>query len=273
VLITGEKDGYYEDFGTTDHLAHAMKNSYVYTGQYSVHRKKHFGREPLGTTYDQFVVFAQNHDQVGNRLLGDRLSTLVPGEALKLAAATVLLSPHVPLLFMGEEYGEKSPFQYFVSHTDKDLVQQVRKGRKEEFAYFNWRGPVPDPQAEATFEQCTLSWPTDADSKILSDFYHHLITFRKTRPAMQGRTRDSLKMLSWENGILCFERRHDGDYLLIALNFNKGLGALALPAGKGLRKIFDSASSKWGGPVTETQESHGTKIASMTGQSAHVYEN
>ncbi|HET7179567.1 MAG TPA: malto-oligosyltrehalose trehalohydrolase [Chryseosolibacter sp.] len=274
VLITGETDGYYEDFGSTDHLAHAMKNSYVYTGQYSVHRKKHFGREPLGTTYDQFVVFAQNHDQVGNRLLGDRLSMVVSREALKLAAATVLLSPHVPLLFMGEEYGEKHPFQYFVSHTDKHLVEQVRKGRKEEFAYFNWEGPVPDPQAEATFEACTLSWPVDVDSKVLSDFYRHLITFRKTRPAMQGRTRDSLKMLSWENGVVLFERRHADDYLLIALNFNKATASLPLPGDKQFRKIFDSASSKWGGPALETvEESQGIKIASLSGESAQVYEN
>ena len=252
-LVTGEVDGYYEDFGSTEQLAKSLKDSYVYTGQYSVHRKKHFGKEPTDTTFDQFVVFAQNHDQTGNRMLGDRLSTLVSTEGLKLAAATYLLSPHVPMLFMGEEYGEKKPFQYFISHTDKQLVELVRKGRKQEFSYFKWEGEVPDPQSEKTFENCMLSWDVDrkGESKALFEFYKHLIAFRKTRPAMQGRTRDTLHVLSADHGVVCFERKHDGDYLMIILNFNKKTCSYKPKNSEALHSIFSSAAVSWNGKAAD----------------------
>lgn len=246
-LVTGEVDGYYEDFGDTGHLASALKDSYVYTGQYSKHRKKLFGKSPAGTTYDQFVVFAQNHDQTGNRMLGDRISTLVSFEGLKLAAAVYLLSPHVPMLFMGEEYGEKNPFQYFISHTDEKLVELVRKGRREEFAYFKWQGEVPDPQAEKTFEQCILSWEKSKESETLFSFYKHLIAFKKDRPAMQSRNRESLEIISTDNEVVCFERKHNNDRLLFMLNFNKTTVSVSPPIQHSLKKIFDSSSQQWGG--------------------------
>ena len=105
----------------------------------------------------QFVVCSQNHDQVGNRMLGDRLSATLSFEQQKLAAGAVLLSPFIPLLFMGEEYGETAPFQYFVSHSDPALIEAVRQGRREEFAAFAWQGEVPDPQDEATFRRSRLN--------------------------------------------------------------------------------------------------------------------
>lgn len=255
VLITGEIDGYYEDFGRTEHLVRALQDSYVYTGQYSVHRKKFFGRKPERSTYDQFVVFAQNHDQIGNRMLGDRLSTVLSKEGLKLAAAVYLLSPHVPMLFMGEEYGERNPFQYFISHTDEKLVDLIRKGRKEEFSYFKWQGELPDPQSEETFNKCILSWNVDSssESQQLFSFYQHLIQLRKTRPALQGKTRDSLSILSSDESVISYERKYDGDHLVIAMNFAKGVRALSIPNKPRLRKIFDSASSQWGGPVGDNQ--------------------
>lgn len=249
-LVTGEVDGYYEDFGEADHLAKSLKDSYVYTGQYSIHRKKLFGKQPKAITYDQFIVFAQNHDQIGNRMLGDRLTTLLSSEALKLTAATFLLSPHVPMLFMGEEYGEKNPFQYFISHTDKDLVEMVRKGRKEEFSYFNWQGDVPDPQSKKTFQQCILSWDIEKhkEAERLFSFYQHLIDFRKKRPAMQGKARDTLDVLSSQNRVISFERKFENDYLLIILNFNKQSVSFTPPLKQKVKKIFDSSSSQWNGP-------------------------
>ena len=272
-LLTGEVKGYYEDFGHSEHLARAMKNSYVYTGQYSTHRKRHFGKEPLGTTYDQFVVFAQNHDQIGNRMLGERLSGLVSMEALKLAAATVLLSPHVPLLFMGEEYGEDRPFQYFISHTDQELADRIREGRKEEFSYFGWTDQLPDPQSDETFARCTLSWKieTHRASATLFAFYQHLIAFRKERTAMRGRTRDTLKVLSWDNAVMCFERRHQTDSLLIVLNFNKTPMSFAFPGQREVKKNFDSASTQWGGPGTEDGGVY-TRITNLKGESAQIFE-
>lgn len=266
-LITGEVDGYYEDFGETEHLAKSLKDSYVYTGQFSLHRKKLFGKEPHGTTFDQFVVFMQNHDQVGNRMLGDRLSSSVNPEGLKLAAAAYLLSPGVPMLFMGEEYGERNPFQYFISHTDKKLVEAVRKGRKQEFSYFKWQGEVPDPQSEKTFEQCMLSWSleTSTDAKRLFDFYTHLIALRKNRRAFKGATRDTLQVLYAQDRIICYERRHSDDYVMAVLNFNQQSKSFTLPVKQKLKVIFNSASGKWGGPAPEKE------LQVQPGEPIHLY--
>ncbi len=127
-LLTGEADGYYQDFGSVAHLAKAFTDGFVYTGEYSPYRQRCRGSASRDVPASRFLVFAQNHDQVGNRLYGERLSALVSFDALKLAAAVVLLSPNIPLLFMGEEYGETAPFQFFVSHGDPDLIEAVRHG-------------------------------------------------------------------------------------------------------------------------------------------------
>ncbi len=247
-LITGETEGYYEDFGTAAHLRKALTDSYVYTGEYSVHRKKHFGTSAAEHPYHQFVVFGQNHDQVGNRLLGDRLSTRLSFEGLKLLAATILLSPHVPMLFMGEEYGERNPFQYFISHTDETLVQQVREGRKQEFAYFKWEGDVPDPQSQHTFDQCVLSWRQDEEARTMLLYYKALIDFRKRRPAMKGNDRSGVNVYPGDNKVVAFERSYSGDRVLIVLNFEKEVVTYNLPAS--VPKLFDSASPEWNGPGT-----------------------
>lgn len=247
-LVTGETNGYYEDFGQTEHLALALKNSYVYTGQYSVHRKKAFGDLPETNPYSQFVVFAQNHDQVGNRMLGDRLTSQLTFEALKLTAAVYLLSPHVPMLFMGEEYGEKNCFQYFISHTDEDLVEMVREGRKKEFSYFDWQGEVPDPQAVVTFNQCKLSWNPDKEGSKLLEYYMYLIRFRKERSAMQGKERGSLNVLGVYEHLIAFERIHEKDYLLIILHFGDTQTEFPMAMPFAVRKIFDSSSARWNGP-------------------------
>ncbi|MGH2689592.1 MAG: malto-oligosyltrehalose trehalohydrolase, partial [Actinomycetota bacterium] len=135
-LLTGERNGYYQDYGTPDHLVRALNHGFVYSGQRSVYRKRRHGNEPDDIEPSQLVVSIQNHDQVGNRMMGERLTGLVGFERLKLAAGLLLLSPSVPLLFMGEEYGETAPFLYFVSHTDAELSELVRKGRTEEFKSF-----------------------------------------------------------------------------------------------------------------------------------------
>lgn len=250
-VVTGETSGYYEDFGTVEDIAKSMRDSYVYTGQYSVHRKKSFGVLPSDHPYSQFVVFAQNHDQIGNRFLGDRLSTQLSFEALKLTAAAYLLSPHVPMLFMGEEYGEKRPFQYFISHTDQALVDAVRKGRKAEFSYFKWEGEVPDPQSEETFTQCKLDWTAQSDTQasILLAYYKFLIAFRQQRKAMLAQERSSLIVLpSSDKNVLAFERRSAQDVLLFLLNFGKEEVSVSNPSDHNLKKIFDSSAVAWKGP-------------------------
>ena len=170
-LLTEERRGYYEDFGTVAQLARSLRDGYVYTGQYSPHRKRNFGTDSyLAETAQtgaavqpgQFVVFLQNHDQVGNRMVGDRLLDTVSTDKYLLGAATYLLSPFTPLIFMGEEYGERNPFPYFVHHGDKGLIEAVRKGRAAEFAAFQHDDhTVPDPQSKATFDSAKLSWQPD----------------------------------------------------------------------------------------------------------------
>ena len=246
-VVTGETNGYYEDFGTIDHLIDSFKNSYVYIGQYSKHRKKHFGVRPEANPYSQFVAFVQNHDQVGNRMLGDRISTQLSFEGLKLIAATLLLSPHIPLLFMGEEYGEKNPFQYFVSHTDENLVTMVKEGRKKEFSYFAWQGEVPDPQDEETFNRCKLSWSqNDGEHAILFSFYKFLIAFRKERIAMKGFDRNHVNVFRIpEREIVGIERTYQSDYLLIFFNFEKNVARFSYPDVAGLKMFFDSSAAHW----------------------------
>jgi len=141
-LITCENRGYYEDFGKIQHIEKAFREGFVYSSEYSKYRKRRHGSSTKDRPAHQFIVFLQNHDQVGNRAMGDRLSQSHSLEKLKLAAGVVILSPYIPLLFMGEEYGETSPFQYFVSHSDEALIEAVRKGRRDEFASFHWEGEV-----------------------------------------------------------------------------------------------------------------------------------
>jgi maltooligosyltrehalose trehalohydrolase len=179
-LLTKENRGYYEDFGRIQALVATLQDGWYYRGQYSAHRQRCHGNEPPKVAPSRFVVYNQNHDQVGNRAAGDRLSTIVPVEALKLAAGVTLLSPFTPLIFMGEEYGEAAPFQYFTSHGDAALVEAVRRGRREEFAAFGWQETVPDPQDEQTFLRSHLdhSLQNVEPHKTLFIFYQRLIQLR-----------------------------------------------------------------------------------------------
>ncbi|THU40207.1 malto-oligosyltrehalose trehalohydrolase [Niastella caeni] len=246
-VLTGELTGYYEDFGSLEHLARSMQCSYVYTGQYSQHRKRFFGVEPKNVSYNQCVAFIQNHDQVGNRLLGDRLSASLPGEALKLAAATLLLSPHIPLLFMGEEYGEKNPFLFFTSHSEEELIARLCEGRRKEFAHFNWEGEVPDPQSEEIFNQSKLSWKTN-ESPGLFIFYQQLIAFRKKKLAMQNfRRYDAVRNIRIQNNVLQFERHGNEESLIVCLNFGKEPESLLFEQSHTYKKLIDSAGDQFGG--------------------------
>jgi maltooligosyltrehalose trehalohydrolase len=180
-LLTGESEGYYADFGSLEDLRAVLSDGWRYSGQYSRFRRRRHGNSPAGVRSDRFVVCSQNHDHVGNRAQGERLSQLVDYESLKLAAGVTLLSPFVPLLLMGEEYGETRPFQYFTSHTDEWLIQAVRNGRRQEFAAFGWRDDVPDPHDAETFKRSTLD-PTVREAephRTLWLLYKSLIEIRK----------------------------------------------------------------------------------------------
>lgn len=275
-LLTREMNGYYADFGGIAPLAKSFRDSYVFTGQYSRVRKRNFGISPRLHDYHQFIVFAQNHDQIGNRMLGDRLSTQLSFEALKLVAAVTLLSPHVPLLFMGEEYGEQNPFRYFTDHSDETLIEVVRKGRKEEFAGFAWEGEVPDPQADDTFSRSMLSWDTHTTTAVaLLEVYRFLIAFRKTRTALKTSTRESVwvNMPEQDEELLIVQRSGADDRLLLLFNFSDQPVEYKHTDSTTLSKKFDSAAATWNGPgATAPSEAASGNTISLQPHSATVYE-
>ncbi len=248
-LLTGERDGYYQDFGRLEHLARAFREGYVYTGQRSAYRQRRHGRRPKLALARQFVVFSQNHDQVGNRARGERLSALVSFAGLKLAAGVVLLSPFLPLLFMGEEYGETAPFQYFTDHADPALAQAVREGRREEFAGFAWTGEVPDPQDEATFLRSRLQRDLSRhkQSRVLRAFYRELIRLRREQPALAELNLEKMEVTAYEQEQVLFVRRWSGDdevCLIFSFRDDRVEIALTVPAGC-WRKLLDAAEERW----------------------------
>ncbi|MGB7631034.1 MAG: malto-oligosyltrehalose trehalohydrolase [Candidatus Deferrimicrobium sp.] len=251
-LLTGERDGYYGDFGGIGQMARAFTDGFVYSGQYSAYRRRRHGNPSRHLPAGKFVVFAQNHDQVGNRMRGDRLSHLVGFESLKLAAGVVLLSPFLPLLFMGEEYGEVAPFLYFVHHGDVDLIEAVRKGRKEEFAAFGWNGEIPDPQDEGTFLR---SRPNPALRKsgnhaLLLELHRELIRIRKTDPVLSRTDREGMEVTPFEEERALFILRRVGSArTAVVFHFGDVPATLPLPLpGEGWEKVLDSADVRWGGP-------------------------
>ena len=185
--LTGETLGYYADFGDVDQIAASLREPFVYAGDFSPHRRRRHGGSSVGLPRDKFVVAIQNHDQVGNRASGDRLSTVLAPDQLRLAAALLLLSPYVPLLFMGQEYGETNPFQYFVSHGDPELVEAVRVGRRKEFESFGWGDDVPDPQGEETFRRSVLDRAHAAMPEHAAMFalYRDLLALREEEPMLK----------------------------------------------------------------------------------------
>jgi maltooligosyltrehalose trehalohydrolase len=250
-LLTREKTGYYESFGSIEHLAKAYASGFVYSGQYSPYRERRYGNSSLDVPARRFVVFSQNHDQVGNRALGDRLSSIVSFEKLKLAAGAVLLSPFVPLLFMGEEYGETAPFLYFVSHGDESLIEAVRKGRREEFSRFGWQEGIPDPQSVETFDRSRLNWSLREQGKHLISrrVYRELLSLRRSIPAFSNLSKTCTKVSASGESCLILERWHEADRVFVAFNFGES-GVRVRPPGASAywQKIFDSAESRWGGP-------------------------
>jgi maltooligosyltrehalose trehalohydrolase len=160
-LLYSPKDGetgYYMDFGCLQDLHKAVKQSFVYDGQYSRYRKRRHGRPPHGLSAHHFIHFDQNHDQVGNRALGERLEHLIGFDAAKVSIGILLMSPYIPMLFMGEEWAASSPFLYFADHEDEEMRRKVAKGRKEEFAAFGFDKEVPNPEERETYEASKLKW-------------------------------------------------------------------------------------------------------------------
>ena len=251
-LLTGERQGYYADFGGVEHLCKAFNHAWVYDGSYSSHRKKFYGTPTTGQPGERFVVFTQNHDQVGNRMNGDRLSTLLDHESLKLAAGAMFVSSFIPMLFMGEEYAENSPFLFFISHGDPHLLNQTRKGRKREFRDFIKNADPRDPACEETFATSKLKWNGHEDPRKqqMLAFYKKLIALRKNEPLLQpgDRSATRAKEVAAGKGILLY-REGEAQSLVAVMNFADEaivVSAEGLRTGKATL-LLDSANHQWGG--------------------------
>jgi maltooligosyltrehalose trehalohydrolase len=244
-LLTGEQRGVYEDFGSLEQLATAYREGFVYSGQFSPFRGRRFGSSSEEIPGEKLVVFAQNHDQVGNRFLGERLSRLVDLETAKLAAGLTVLAPYVPLLFMGEEYGELAPFNYFVSHSAPELVENVRHGRREEHAAFGWVQDPHDPQDEATFEISKLEHRLKQKEphRSLLALYRELLHLKKMDPALRVLDKHSMDVQT--QGQLLMVHRWSGSHQVQTI-FN--LGQCDEFVGEKAQLVLDSADARFGGP-------------------------
>jgi len=277
-LLTGEQTGYYQDFGRLEQLAKAFREGFVYSGEYSSHRRRRHGVSSAHIPAQCLVAFAQNHDQVGNRMLGERLSQLVSFDRLKLAAGTILLSPFIPLLFMGEEYGEMAPFQYFTSHSDPALAEAVRRGRCGEFAAFRWQGEPADPQDEMTFWQAKVNHNLRQEGRhrVLSGFYRELIQLRKQVASLANLNKDTLEVLGYEGAKVLFVRRwSDTEEIVAVFHFGSAPVSLVFPVPAGQwQKLLDSMEERWdgsGSQVPSVLASEGEASLSLSPQALVLF--
>ncbi|GJF12486.1 malto-oligosyltrehalose trehalohydrolase [Mycolicibacterium cyprinidarum] len=197
--VSGERQGYYHDFGTLETLAQTLRHGYFHAGTYSSFRHRRHGR-PLDTATipaTRLLAYTLTHDQVGNRAVGDRPSQNLTTGQLAIKAALALGSPYTALLFMGEEWGSSSPFQFFSSHPEPELARATAEGRKREFAEHGWDADeIPDPQNPATFERSKLNWDEigDGDHARLLSFYRQLIALRRNEPDLRDPWLDHLRI-------------------------------------------------------------------------------
>ncbi|HEX4245667.1 MAG TPA: malto-oligosyltrehalose trehalohydrolase [Acidimicrobiales bacterium] len=253
--LTGEHLGYYADFGDVGPLARSMSEGFVYQGQYSRHRSRRHGASSTAIEPERFVIFAQNHDHVGNRPQGDRLASIVGPDALRLAAAVLLLSPGVPLLFMGEEYGETAPFAYFVDHGDPELRDAVRRGRREEMTGLGWSDETADAVDERTFRAAVLDRslrfaPGHAE---LWTLHRSLIELRRSHSALARSARHQAQAYA-QGDVVILTRSDSAESVCSLFNFSavEAVTRLPVPWGGAGRlsswtRLIDSADPTLGG--------------------------
>lgn len=224
VLLDPHGQKHYKDFGAIEQFAKAWTQGFVHTGEYVRFRHRRHGASSTGISGKRFIVFNQNHDLPGNRPGGERLSMLVKPGTLKLAAAAVLLSPYIPMLFMGEEYGADTPFYFFSDYQDPATSENLVEGRKQQFATFQWDGDVRDPQDEACFQQSKLHWEdrTKDGHKTLLEWHRDLIRLRKTHPLLTDLSKQRLRAdVIGEKGLAVYRYSEDmTGHLLCLFNFS-----------------------------------------------------
>ena len=247
VLINPKDKERYYDFGTMEQLAKAYTDGFVHSGEWVKFRKRKHGASSAGVPGNRFVAFNLNHDQAGNRAGGERLCMLVEPERVKLAAAALLLSPYIPLLFMGEEYADDTPFFYFVSHSDQELIKAVQEGRKEEFKDFGFDVEVPDPQAEDTFRRSKIQWEKreHGEHKIIRQWHEELLRLRRTLTALKDFDKKNVQVevISQAAFVLVRKSGETGEQLFCLFNLSEEEVPYRVPVGG--RKILDSKEPQW----------------------------
>lgn len=248
ILYKEDKDRY-NDFGKMEQLAKAYTDGFVFSGdEWANMRKRKYGAPSAGIPGNKFVVFNINHDQTGNRPDGARLSMLVDFDRTKIAAAALFLSPYIPMLFMGEEYGDDTPFYYFVSHSDPQLVEAVRKGRKEEFKDSGFNTEPPDAQDEKTFRASVIHWEKrkEGKHKIILEWHQELIRLRQNlSPLKSFEKKDVLAETIGDAGLM-LTRKSEKEQLIALFNFSEKALNYTIPSSiDGAIKILDSKEKKW----------------------------
>lgn len=246
--LTGETQGYYSDFVGEQHLPRALVEGFAYQGEESRYWRRRRGTPsaPLGA--ERFVIYIQNHDQVGNRPQGERLGALVPFEASKLAAGLMLAAPAVPLLFMGEEYGDTATFQFFTSFLDPPIAEAAGRGRAADLSRFGWTRPVPDPNAPNTYVSSRLNHQLARATRhrALRDYYARWLALRRTHPALGARDK-ALARAACKDSVLVLERTAQaGGEVRVVANLGAAPRDWAPPAN--WRLLLDSADAQFGGP-------------------------
>lgn len=295
-LLTGESIEYYNDYvdpntgsksGSATGSSAGSKNSvplwflikayregFIYSGQYSRRMGRRHGKSSRDIPAERMVVFLQNHDHIGNRMLGERISELVSFEQIKLAAGAYLLSPYLPLLFMGEEYADPAPFQFFVSHSQSEIIEAVRKGRRADFAGYHAEGEPPDPLAEETFQRCKLDHmlANKGEHRKLRDFYRQLLQLRKTVAPLYTLDKERMEVAELGPGRVLFVRRWFGQEEVFALyNFDDKAARVQVPVAAGpWRKLVDSTGKRIKAPAELSAD--GPVKLSVQAQAFLLYE-
>ncbi|WP_420149186.1 malto-oligosyltrehalose trehalohydrolase [Spirosoma sp.] len=263
----------YTDFCRMEQLAKAYTDGFVSSGEYVAFRQRKYGASSAGISGDRFVVFNLNHDQIGNQSGRERLSLLVDFDRQKVAAAAILLSPYVPLLFMGEEYADEAPFFYFISHSDPKLIKLVQEGHKNDFAEFAGGSELPDPIEEATFRQSKLQWSTRSRGKhqTMLRWYQTLIEIRRSLPALQNVSKNDLRVtVLGQAGFVMHRQTVDGQQQLLCLfNLSDETVTYALPVWVDVwNKLLDSKEANWRESGASEKELLPVQVS--TGQTLHL---
>jgi maltooligosyltrehalose trehalohydrolase len=277
-LLTGEREEFLMDFGGLAELSKSVRDGFVFDWKYSRYRQRHHGSSSKDRPGEQFVGFLQNHDQIANTSRGKRLASLVSAGQVKVAAVLTLCSPFLPLLFMGEEYGETAPFFYFTSFEDVNLANAVREGRKRELGSHYSESEFADPQALSTFERCKLDWSKleiGPHSGILR-LYRDLIALRKQHPSLGNCRKDLTETRFDEQARYLVMKRSDsgGENSLLVLNFSAE--ARSIPVATDLRqwrRVLTTGADKYDAnpdPFVETAAPTSTDVL-LAGFEAAIY--